>query len=287
MKSKIGAAFAKAVATIKAEFWDGNDQPSSAQTAASAPAPRWEGDRWNSEVEYLHSKLSHVKEGLETALARVSYLEQSIYDKETSLEIEPDDRLMDANMLERGKRRDRALAERAKELWGEEDEGGRVIETVKIKVKTKEGAEDEFEETEEAGEGEESHHFENVPHERNNGESGNAQQQGRSRKTRRGTRAGAAVKGRTGANARDDGDERGRGGAVVGEGAGETRRQVQAMCDRAGPGSHVVLLKKLYPLILSWVCIGLFIWRLGQQQGDGYSAIEQTTGGLFCPPSRP
>lgn len=55
---------------------------------------------------------------------------------------------------------------RANELWGEEDSEGRVIEAMKIKVETMEGAEDEEKtKTEEAGEGEEAQHVEGVPHE--------------------------------------------------------------------------------------------------------------------------
>lgn len=66
---------------------------------------------------------------------------------------------MDADILERGRKHGKVLAQRAAELWGEEDDEGRVIEAVKIEVKTKEGEEDEQEEeTEEAGEGEESRH---------------------------------------------------------------------------------------------------------------------------------
>lgn len=75
-------------------------------------------------------------------------------------------------------------------------------------------------------------------------------------------------------NASDGGGRRGPGGEVVGDETGENRRRVEVMRDRAGPASLLVLLKELYPRLLSWLCVSLFVWWLTQPQGGGCSAIE-------------
>ena len=89
IKSKIRTAASEAVATFKTDIWYDNNQPSSpriatanaatASAAAATPGPKWKGDMLDSEEGNLHSKLGDVKGGLDIALTRVPYLEQSIY----------------------------------------------------------------------------------------------------------------------------------------------------------------------------------------------------------------
>lgn len=166
MVNKILAAVSKAIAAIKAEIWGYDQQGSPNHAAPVAVAPGQDRD-----VEDLRSKLSHVKEGLELALARVAYLERSIHNKERNLGVGPDDRLVGSNRLKRGRRRDEMLAERAKELWREEEEEGG----------------DEEEDGNEKADGK---HGENITHGKETGKSENGQQQVRLKNKRKGMRGG-------------------------------------------------------------------------------------------------
>lgn len=280
MKSKITAVVSKAIAAARAEIW-GDDQQCSPKPAATAVAPGRDRD-----VEDLFSKLSHVKEGLEIVLARVAYLEQSIHDKEKHLGVGPSDRLIGPNRLKRGKRRDEVLAERAKELWGEEEEeeAGEgeneaicVIKAVKlVKVNVIKGAEKDKvgrgEGEEEGRETEEGSHGKEVEHEIQTAESATSQQQGFPDKKRRGKRGGGGGAKMTTneAGERDEGSEDGCGSARGGDG-GDRAEVVEASSKREGP-SFLILLK-LYPVLLSWLCVNLFIWQRNKPQEGGHAAM--------------
>lgn len=138
-----------------------------------------------------------------------------------------------ARLRGRRKRREKALlAERAQELWGQEDNEGSVVEAAKIGVEVKEGAVrqrrgDDRGSRREGGGG---HHVEGVPRERNNGEAG---KKPTAAGTLRGETRGGGTREREsglpwvkeGDRCQEYGGRWGCGGAAVGEDPGENRRQ--------------------------------------------------------------
>lgn len=168
MKSKIVTAACKAVAAAKAEIW-GEDQPGSPNPVAAADAVAPGRDR---EVEALRNKLSHMREGLESVLARVAYLERCMHNKERNVGVGACDRLVGPNRLKKGLRRNEKWAKRAKELWGEEEEEGGGGAKREIKK------------------GQGKHGEKNIKHETDNSEPENGQQGSRPKKKRKGKGGG-------------------------------------------------------------------------------------------------